>query len=97
MESCVLVFPGKPGLKHSADITSQDIFFFEICDAKFSCNNQVLQQENWQSKIVDAIWLKNIDLASISRFITLFAKQIRNNKETIHPNTIPTFFFQRDG
>ena len=52
MESCVLVFPGKPGLRHSADkITSQDFhlfpllsfyffFVFEIDDVKFPCNKK---------------------------------------------------------
>ena len=77
MESCGHVFPGQPGLKHSADITGQDfhlfpllsffIFFFEIYDVKFhAITMQVLQQENMCTRIVD-------DLASIGKFHNTFA------------------------
>ena len=80
MESCVLVFPGKPGLKYSEVLFKSYvfpllsfilIFIFEIYDVKFQCNNQVLQQGNRWSWIVDTIWNRTIDLACIGKFITL--------------------------
>ena len=56
---------------------------------------QVLQQENRCKRMVNAIWLRTIDLVSIGKFITLLLKR-SGKKKKINPETIPTFF-QRDG
>ena len=44
--------------------------------------------------MVNAIWLRSIDLVFIGKFITLFLKRSGTTKKTIHPDTIPTFFFR---
>ena len=68
-------------------------FIFEIYDVKLQCNNQVLQQKNRWSRIVDAIWLRNIDLASTGKFITLLLNRSGITKKQFTLKQFGFFFF----